>query len=43
MGRNNRFYRLLKIDKETRQLITWFNKLKQKMMGEPEKRGKNKK
>ena len=43
MGKgNNKFYRLLKLPKETRQLISWFNKLKQKMINEPDKKRKGK-
>ena len=36
--RNNKFYRLLKLDKETRQLISWFVKIKQKMLNEADKK-----
>ncbi len=28
----NRFYRKLRIDKETRETISWFNKIKQIML-----------
>ena len=41
MGRgNNRFYRLLKLPKETKQLISWFVKLKQQMINHPEQKKK---
>ena len=36
--RNNRFYRLLRLPKETKQLISRFLKLKQKMLNEPDKK-----
>ena len=39
---NNRFYRLLKLDKSTKQLISWFSKIKQNMINEADKKAKEK-
>ena len=35
----NRFYRKLRIDKKTRETITWFNKIKQTMIRRLKNRG----